>query len=81
VHSATLLLELGCVILGLGVAAALASRVGISPIPLYLITGLAFGTGGILPLATSEEFIASGAEIGVVLLLLSLGLSTRPASW
>jgi len=74
VHSATLLLELGCVILGLGVAAALASRVGISPIPLYLITGLAFGTGGILPLATSEEFIASGAEIGVVLLLLSLGL-------
>jgi CPA2 family monovalent cation:H+ antiporter-2 len=74
VHSATLLLELGCVILGLGVVAALAARVGISPIPLYLIAGLAFGVGGILPLATSEEFIEAGAEIGVVMLLLSLGL-------
>jgi CPA2 family monovalent cation:H+ antiporter-2 len=74
VHTATLLLELGCIILGLGVAAALASKVGISPIPLYLVAGLAFGHGGILPLATSEEFIEAGAEIGVVLLLLSLGL-------
>lgn len=73
-HTATLLLEIGCVILGLGFAAAFASKVGISPIPLYLLAGLAFGAGGILPLATSEEFIASGAEIGVVLLLLSLGL-------
>jgi CPA2 family monovalent cation:H+ antiporter-2 len=74
VHTASLLLELGCVLLGLGIVAALASRVGISPIPLYLIAGLAFGKGGILPLATSEEFISTGAEIGVVLLLLSLGL-------
>ena len=73
-HTAELLLELGCVILGLGIVAAMASRFGISPIPLYLIAGLAFGKGGILPLATSEEFISTGAEIGVVLLLLSLGL-------
>ncbi|RVX41368.1 TrkA family protein [Nonomuraea polychroma] len=43
--------------------------------PLYLIAGPAFGTGGILPLATSEEFVAAGAEIGVVLLLLTLGLA------
>ncbi|WP_246090255.1 cation:proton antiporter [Nonomuraea deserti] len=53
---------------------ALALRGGISPIPLYLIAGLAFGTGGVLPLATSEEFISVGAELGVVLLLLTLGL-------
>jgi CPA2 family monovalent cation:H+ antiporter-2 len=72
--AATLLLELGFVLLGLGVVASVASRVGISPIPLYLIAGLAFGTGGFLPLGTSEEFIATGAELGVVLLLLSLGL-------
>ena len=45
-HAATLLLELGCVILGLGVVAALAARVGISPIPLYLIAGLAFNLFG-----------------------------------
>ncbi|GAA0994245.1 cation:proton antiporter [Acrocarpospora macrocephala] len=53
---------------------AFALRVGISPIPLYLVAGLAFGTGGILPLATSEEFIHVGAELGVILLLLTLGL-------
>ncbi|MFI6900892.1 cation:proton antiporter [Nonomuraea sp. NPDC050394] len=73
-HAGILLLELGAVILGLGVLGALALRGGISPIPLYLIAGLAFGTGGILPLATSEEFIQVGAELGVIMLLLTLGL-------
>lgn len=73
-HTAILFLELGGVILALGILGALALRVGISPIPLYLVAGLAFGTGGILPLATSEEFIATGAELGVILLLLTLGL-------
>ncbi|MEO3887698.1 cation:proton antiporter [Nonomuraea sp. B5E05] len=73
-HTAILFLEFGAVLLGLGVLGALALRGGISPIPLYLIAGLAFGTGGVLPLATSEEFISVGAELGVVLLLLTLGL-------
>lgn len=74
-HSTSqLLLELGGVITALGLLAALSARVGISPIPLYLLAGLAFGKGGILPLATSEDFIATGAEIGVVLLLFTLGL-------
>ncbi|MEU7897266.1 cation:proton antiporter [Nonomuraea sp. NPDC049152] len=73
-NTAIVFLELGGIILGLGVLGALALRAGISAIPLYLIAGLAFGQGGILPLATSEEFIAIGAEIGVVLLLLTLGL-------
>lgn len=72
--TAAALLEIGAVILGLGLLAALAQRVGISPIPLYLLAGLAFGTGGVLPLATSEEFTATGAEIGVILLLFTLGL-------
>ncbi|TQS29448.1 cation:proton antiporter [Microbispora sp. KK1-11] len=73
-NTAILFLEFGAVVLGLGILGALALRVGISPIPLYLIAGLAFGTGGILPLATSEEFTATGAELGVILLLLTLGL-------
>jgi CPA2 family monovalent cation:H+ antiporter-2 len=73
-HTAVIFLEFGAVLLGLGVLGALALRVGISPIPLYLIAGLAFGTGGVLPLATSEAFISVGAELGVVLLLLTLGL-------
>ncbi|MEV4174619.1 cation:proton antiporter [Nonomuraea sp. NPDC049709] len=73
-HTAVLFLEFGAVLLGLGLLGALALRVGISPIPLYLIAGLAFGTGGVLPLATSTEFISTGAELGVILLLLTLGL-------
>ena len=70
----TLFLELGGVILGLAILGRLASRIGLSPIPLYLIGGLAFGSGGILPLVTAEEFIKPAAEIGVVLLLFTLGL-------
>ncbi|GAA3152034.1 MULTISPECIES: cation:proton antiporter [Nonomuraea] len=73
-ETAIIFLEFGAVLLGLGILGALALRGGISPIPLYLIAGLAFGTGGVLPLATSEAFISTGAEMGVVLLLLTLGL-------
>ncbi|MFE9889665.1 cation:proton antiporter [Streptomyces scopuliridis] len=74
-HDTTaLLIELGAIILGLGILGRLAGRVGFSAIPLYLLAGLAFGHGGLLPLNASEEFVATGAEIGVILLLLLLGL-------
>ncbi|WP_433087690.1 cation:proton antiporter [Dactylosporangium sp. CA-052675] len=73
-HGAAALIEIGAVILGLGLLGAVSAKFAISPIPLYLIAGLAFGQGGILPLATSEEFTATGAEIGVILLLFTLGL-------
>ena len=73
-HDATLLLELGGVLLGLGLLGRLAGRIGLSPIPLYLLAGLAFGKGGLLPLVTAQEFIQVGAEIGIILLLLLLGL-------
>ena len=73
-NTATMLIELGAIILALGLLGRLAGRVGFSPIPLYLLAGLAFGHGGILPLQASEEFTAVGAEIGVILLLLMLGL-------
>src|SRR6266849_10558076 len=66
--------ELGASIVGLAVLARLASRWGFSAIPLYLIAGLAFGNGGLLPLGLSEGFIHIGAEIGVLLLLFMLGL-------
>ncbi|QBI22093.1 cation:proton antiporter [Egibacter rhizosphaerae] len=59
--------------------ARLSSRVGLSPIPLYLVAGLAVGTGGLVPLDLSEEFIALGADIGVVLLLFMLGLEYTSA--
>ncbi|MGA5252841.1 cation:proton antiporter [Streptomyces pseudogriseolus] len=73
-NTATMLIELGAIILALGLLGRLAGRMGFSPVPLYLLAGLAFGEGGILPLRAVEEFTAVGAEIGVVLLLLMLGL-------
>src|SRR5262245_10136265 len=66
--------ELGIGIIGLALLARLASRWSLSAVPLYLIAGLAFGKGGILPLRFSEDFVHVGAEIGVVLLLFMLGL-------
>ncbi|WP_081438619.1 cation:proton antiporter [Pseudofrankia asymbiotica] len=72
--TASVFIELGGVLFCLGILGHVASRVGISPIPFYLLAGLAFGHGGLLPLGASEEFIKTGAEIGVVLLLLTLGL-------
>jgi CPA2 family monovalent cation:H+ antiporter-2 len=75
VHEITLLLiEVGALLLGLSLLARVAARFGISPIPLYLLAGLAFGTGGLVPLSASTEFFAIGAEIGVILLLAMLGL-------
>src|SRR5437660_3752609 len=74
-HDASLIfVELGAAVLGLAVLARIASRLGFSAIPLYLLAGLAFGNGGLLPLGLSQEFIHIGAEIGVLLLLFMLGL-------
>ena len=74
-HSTTvLLIEVGALLFALGMLGRLGRRIGLSPIPLYLLAGLAFGHGGLLPLSASEEFIEVGAEIGVVLLLVMLGL-------
>jgi monovalent cation:H+ antiporter-2, CPA2 family len=68
------MIQLGAVFFGLGLLGRVARRIGISPIPLYLIGGLAFGTGGFVPLHGIDEFTHIASEIGVVLLLLLLGL-------
>ncbi len=72
--SATLLLELGVILAVLTVLGAAARRFALSPIPLYLLAGLALGEGGIVPVPAADEFVVSSASIGVVLLLLTLGL-------
>lgn len=72
--SAPLLLELGAILIVLTIFGAAARRFGLSPIPLYLLAGLFLGTGGIAPVPAAAEFIMTGASIGVVLLLLTLGL-------
>jgi hypothetical protein len=72
--AAQVFIELGAVALVLAALATLAGRLGITAIPFYLVGGLAVGEGGIAPLDVSEEFISVVAEIGVLLLLLTLGL-------
>ena len=78
-HTALELIELGAVFLGLGLLGRLAGRIGMSPIPLYLIGGLCFGTGGFVPLGSIGDFTALAGEVGVVLLLLLLGLEYSAA--
>lgn len=68
------LTELGAVFFALGLLARLASRIGMSPIPFYLLAGLAFGNGGLVELDGIDDFTHLASEIGVVLLLLMLGL-------
>ena len=68
------LIELGAIVLGLSVVARLASKLGVSAIPLYLTAGLAVGNNSLVPLALCEDFVRIGAEIGVILLLFTMGL-------
>lgn len=68
------LIELGAVIVLLALLARAAHRLAFSAIPLYLVAGLCFGRGGLLPLDLSEHFDRVGAEIGVLMLLFMLGL-------
>jgi CPA2 family monovalent cation:H+ antiporter-2 len=71
---ADLLLEVGAVLFVLGILGGVARRYGLSPVPLYLIGGLVLGEGGVVGLDASTSFLQVGAEIGLILLLLTLGL-------
>jgi CPA2 family monovalent cation:H+ antiporter-2 len=73
------LIELGAVVFCLGLLARLAGRIGMSPIPLYLVGGLCFGAGGVVELSGMKEFSHLSGEIGVILLLLMLGLEYTAA--
>ncbi|MCV2487909.1 cation:proton antiporter [Geodermatophilus sp. YIM 151500] len=75
---AALLVELGLLFVGLSLLGLLARRLGLSPVPFVLVAALALGEGGIVPLTTAEPFLEAAAEIGVVLLLLTLGLEFSP---
>ncbi|CAN5547334.1 cation:proton antiporter [soil metagenome] len=71
---AILFLELGALFAGMALLGLLARRLQISPIPFYLLAGLAFGDGGLVRLRASEPFVEVAAEMGIILLLLTLGL-------
>jgi CPA2 family monovalent cation:H+ antiporter-2 len=69
-----LLIELGLVLLVLSVMALGAARIGLSPVPLFLLAGVPMNSAFGPELEASAQFISSAAEIGAVLLLLTLGL-------
>ncbi len=69
---------LGLVLAVLAVLAAVADRLALSVIPLYLLAGLVVGEGGVVPLDIDTGLVETAAEIGVLLLLLTLGLEYTP---
>ncbi len=78
-HLAALLVELGLLFLVLALLGLVARSLGLSPIPFILVAGLAFGSGGLVPLENAQPFVETAAEIGVILLLLTLGLEFTSA--
>jgi monovalent cation:H+ antiporter-2, CPA2 family len=77
-QAAAVLIELGVIFLVLAGLGRLAARIGIPSVPLYLLAGLVMGKGSLFHVDAGEEFLAVGAQIGVVLLLLLLGLEYSP---
>ncbi|WP_127125960.1 cation:proton antiporter [Georgenia sp. SYP-B2076] len=69
-----LLLELGALYLGLSLLGLLARRLGVPAIPFILLAALALGDGGFVDLSAAKSFVETAAEIGVIMLLLTLGL-------
>ena len=66
--------EIGALVFALALLSRLAGRFGLTAIPLYLLAGLAMGEGGVVQLDVTLEFFEIAAEIGVLLLLFTLGL-------
>ncbi len=73
-ETALAFLEIGAIAFVLGLLARLSGRLGITAVPFYLVAGLAFGEGGLAEVDVSESFVELAAEIGVLLLLFTLGL-------
>ena len=74
----TLLLEAGAMFAAVALVSFASSRLDVSPIPLYILVGVALNEHAIgelgLPAVHASEFIEVGAELGIVFLLFFLGL-------
>ena len=70
--AARLFLELGTVTVVLAVGARLAARTGFSSIPLYLVAGMVLGA--LAPPTLDDALVTTLSEVGIVLLLFTLGL-------
>lgn len=73
------LMEMGVLLLLLGALGAVAWRISLSAVPLFLMGGLLVGHGGVLAAPSAGPFLEFGAGIGVVLLMLVLGLEFSAA--
>jgi CPA2 family monovalent cation:H+ antiporter-2 len=76
-----LLVELGVLLLVLGALGAVAWRMSLSAVPLFLLVGLFVGEGGVVSVPAAAPFLEAAANIGVVLLLLALGLEFSAAEF
>jgi CPA2 family monovalent cation:H+ antiporter-2 len=72
------LIELGVIMMTLAVAGRIAHRIGIPTIPVFLVAGLAFGSGGVMKIDAAMSFIEVGSSLGVIFLLFMLGLEYTP---
>jgi CPA2 family monovalent cation:H+ antiporter-2 len=72
------LIELGVIMLTLAILGRGATRFGIPTIPVFLVAGLFFGNGGVMPIDEAGAFIEIGASLGVIFLLFMLGLEFTP---
>jgi CPA2 family monovalent cation:H+ antiporter-2 len=72
------LIELGIIMLTLAILGRGATRFGIPTIPVFLVAGLFFGNGGVMPIDEAGAFIEIGASLGVIFLLFMLGLEFTP---
>jgi len=75
------LVEVGVLLLLLGAAGAVAWRIGLSAVPLFLLAGLAVGNGSLFPAPAAADFLSFASGIGVVLLMLTLGLEFSSAEF
>jgi CPA2 family monovalent cation:H+ antiporter-2 len=75
------LVELGLLLVLLGVLGTFGRRLGLSPVPLFLLAGLFLGNGGLADVDATEPFVTATAEVGVLLLLLLLGLEFSAAEF
>lgn len=66
--------EFGLLLVLLGLLSRIAHRFGFSPVPFYLLGGLALGEGGIVGVDPQGTLLPPLSELGVILLLLLLGL-------
>lgn len=73
------LLELGAIMIALAAVGRVALKFGLPPVPFYLVTGLFFGNGGLVPVEEATSFIDVGSSLGVIFLLFMLGLEYTPS--